>query len=180
MEETRDHFWKCNAASGVEWRPKCYRAMRDCLVKLDTAAPLQQLFLEKLRSQLYSDITPVHVHPEVAHVAASQDEIGWGQLLKGRFTKQWGEFQNAYLGSKATTCNNGTTWLTSIIDAFLKQWWQLWESRNQDRHGKDKDAQNQATKAQAIRDLQIFYDTYQDKVLPEHQYLFTISIHERM
>jgi hypothetical protein len=101
-------------------------------------------------------------------------------MLKGRFSKSWSEFQDAHLGQDATKAKNGKTWMATAIDTLFKEWWKLWELRNSDRHGKDDAAKIQATKAQALRDLRLFYDTHMDKVQRRHRWLFAVPFEHRM
>ena len=71
--------------------------------------------------------------------------------------------------------------MTKIIDTYFKEWWKLWTSRNEDRHGSNRASQAQASKAQALRDLQIFYNTYKDKpVSAEDQWILDIPIESAM
>jgi ferredoxin-thioredoxin reductase catalytic subunit len=180
--EDRDHFWNCPAAPRREWRQKCFRTMKECLQTLETAPPLQDLFLDSLRAMLHNEsIQTVPVHPAVAHVAQAQAAIGWHQILKGRISKSWAAFQDQHLGTSKTKSKNGRTWATTVIDTFFKEWWKLWESRNQDRHGSDQASRAQALKAQALRDLQLFYDEFQGYELNEdHRWIFKRKIEERM
>jgi hypothetical protein len=178
--EDRDHFWHCPAQSRLKWKQKCIRTMRDRLTELKTAPPLQELFLDQLRCILYNTNNSATAHPDVQHIANAQDAIGWRQLLKGRFSKSWAAFQTAYMGTRATAKDNGSSWITAIIDTLFKEWWLLWEMRNQDRHGKDRAAQTQASTAQALRDLQLFYETHQHDTPPKHKWLFDTPITDRM
>ena len=52
--------------------------------------------------------------------------------------------------------------------------------RNKDQHGHDLQSKAQAQAAQAVRELQLFYDTHQPKA-PDHlQWIFETPFEERM
>ena len=91
-------------------------------------------------------------------IAEAQAAIGWDQILKGRIAMGWSVRQDQYRGENATPKDNGLTWATEIISAILSQWWDLWELRNGDRHGRDRRSQQQAETRQAIRELYQLYD----------------------
>lgn len=92
-----------------------------------------------------------------------QTKIGWQNLLKGRLSKRWASIQQAYLESRPTTASTdndqrGLQWTVSTIDCIFKCWLDLWDIRNQDRHGKDLEAQLRRDKEQAQREVQALYD----------------------
>jgi hypothetical protein len=90
-------------------------------------------FLDALDIQLYNKpIMTLRVHPLVAEVARAQSDIGWHQILNGRFAKEWKQAQNAYLGTRANKRNNGDTWMTSVITTWFQQWLKLWKLRKID------------------------------------------------
>ena len=123
-----------------------------------------------------NNLQDIAIPPSVAHVATAQDDIGWHQILKGRYSLSWASYQDSYLGSKATSRNNGLSWVIGLIDAFFKEWWKLWTIRNEDRHGKDLQSRQQAENGQAIRELQQIYDSYEADVAPELEHVFNTPI----
>ena len=104
-------------------------------------------------------------------LSQSQDAIGWDQLMKGRFSNLWNE--QSLLASQRT---QKTNWTVEVIDCIFQHWWELWELRNQDRHGRDKLTRAQALTLQAHRELHLMYEKYQP-IAPQHlQWLFDIDI----
>ena len=151
------------------------------LTKLDTSPQLQTLYLDALDALLYDkDTDNIHIDPEVAEVAAAQKQLGWDQILVGRFALQWHESHNQYLGNRATTKNNGTTWMTSVIEAWFQEWLKLWKIRNEDRHGRDATTERQAIERQTIREVTMFYETHADRVGPDLQWLFRTPLQEKI
>jgi hypothetical protein len=157
-EETCAHLTQCPAASRQQWRLRFITKLRQKLDSLDTHPQLQQLLMEAMYHIIRGIPEPPEPFPfedfDMPEVFNSQALIGWEQLLLGRFSQSWVKAQDAYLGPRATKTKNGTTWLTAVIDLIFKEWYQLWESRNDDRHGKDQTTKAAAEKAQVIREVQ--------------------------
>ena len=103
-------------------------------------------------------ITDLHIPQGMEDVADSQAEIGWDQMLQGRLSLQWRQKHETDLGPELVTDKkNGATWATNIVDSIFTQWWALWEQRNEDRHGKDRQSRDQAQHRQAIREMTQMY-----------------------
>ena len=112
----------------------------------------------------------------VADIDSDQAKIGWTQLLKGRFSKRWNSHPNIQPGQARQYQGK---WTTNVIDFIFAQWWELWESRNQDRHGRDLTTRMQADARQADRELAMLYDTY-EAIAPQHlAWLFNIPLDAR-
>ena len=95
--EDRYHLWTCPAISRHQWRKDCQSNMLQALNKCDTAPPSQSLFLEVLDALLHGKPNEsIPVDPTVAEVAEAQARIGWHQILKGRFVKEWKNAQDRY------------------------------------------------------------------------------------
>ena len=67
-------------------------------------------------------------------------------------------------------------WTTEVICVIWDQWWNLWESRNQDRHGHDMATQIQAQERQLEHEIQQFHEDYAEKVLQHLGWLFDTTI----
>ena len=162
-------------------RRECYSTMLKTLTDLDTAPPLQELLLEALGALMGGrSMTTIRSDPAVADVARAQRDIGWHQILKGRFSQQWTRTQDKYLGANATRTVNGGTWMTKVIEVWLSQWLKLWKLRNEDRHGHDVNTRAQAEEAQVYRELQQFYEAHDGNVPERLQWIFDTPISTRM
>jgi hypothetical protein len=179
--EDRDHFWCCPALSRLQWKHAFIRSMQTYLHDIDTAPDIQTQLIDALRVVLFSATTTgITIQPGLHVTATAQRTIGWHQILRGRFSKQWITAQDQYLGTTASKQNNGARWLTNIIDFIFAQWWTLWELRNEDRHGRDLATQSQAHTRQAIHELTQLYDAYQHTVPDRLGWLFSTSLQTRM
>ena len=95
--EDREHFWTCPAISRDQWRKQCQSNMLQALNKLDTAPPLQSLLLDALDALIHGKpVESITVHPLVKEVADAQAQVGWHQILKGRFVCEWRRAQDRY------------------------------------------------------------------------------------
>jgi hypothetical protein len=149
--------------------------LRQKLDSLDTHPQLQQLLLEAMYHIIRGIPEPPAPFPfedfGLPEVYAAQRDIGWEQLLLGRFSKAWATIQDDHLGPRATKTKNGQAWVTTVIDLIFKEWFQLWETRNQERHGKDKTAKAVAEKAQVQREVQQLFE--RKHYVPSHlHYIF--------
>jgi hypothetical protein len=179
--EDREHFWRCPAPSRNQWRRECHSKMLQELNKLDTSPPLQTLYLDALDALLYDKpLDSIAIDPSVAEVANAQAQIGWHQILFGRFATQWQQSHNNYLGDRATSKKNGAAWMTTVIEVWFQQWLKLWKLRNEDRHGRDQATQRQAQEMQTIREVTLFYENHADKVGPDLQWLFQTPLQEKL
>ena len=133
--------------------------------------------MEKLRAVLdgaNQNQTPEE--PSLAPICATQKQIKWEQLLLGRFAKEWNTHPRTQPGHNWKTLQN---WTTEVIDFILLQWWNLWESRNQDRHGRDLATTQQAAAQQVDWEMTLLYDEYKGKV-PQHlDWIFNTPIDVR-
>ena len=173
--ETRQHLYYCQDTKRKEWRKKCAQAIAKYMRDKDTAPAIMDLVLVALESIFYSPTgidERIPSDPRYHELHAAQERIGWQHFFKGRFSKKFIEFQDRHLGRQRTSKKNGLSWLTGLIDVIFKQWWELWELRNGDRHGRDLQSKAQAVNRQAVRDLELFYDRYQDTAPADLLWIF--------
>ena len=64
-----------------------------------------------------------------------------------------------------------------MITTIFTQWKELWQIRNQDRHGKDYKAQADAAHRQAVTELMTLYEL-KDSVEPHLQWIFDTPLHQ--
>ena len=101
----------------------------------------------------------------------TQEQIGWPEIFRGRFSTAWRVHQEAYLGDRSTEKVNGQTWLTALAEFFLDQWLDMWKERNNDRHGHDHQSREAAAKRQAITEMEMLYQ-HKDSVPPHLHWIF--------
>ena len=176
--ETEEHLYECNSPSRRKWKATCLKTLRDQMTDLDTPEPVISLFMEGLAST-FNQTSPSDIpcDPSVQHIKDAQDKIGWNQLIKGRLAWQWNNTQETHLGTRATDKANGRTWAIDIATTLLKQWLDLWFSRNSDRHGVDHLAQLETTKRQTIREMSLLHEHYKpDNIQPDDHFMLDTPI----
>ena len=180
--ETRDHVMRCPARQ--QWRNQCLDAIQKEMEQVhhSTCHHLTALMLAGVATVLTpgGNLQAIPAHPSVQHVAKAQEEIGWEQILKGRFAMEWRQHQRQHKGPEVEGKKDSVqSWMTSIINTIFEQFWEVWTLRNGDKHGTDAASRAQVEKAQAIRELEIFYDK-QELAPNRYQWLFVQPIAERM
>jgi hypothetical protein len=91
----------------------------------------------------------------------SQSQIGWKQLLLGRFSVKWLEYQAQHLRINKipfTNFNHGAVWLSTLIIKIWNHCYTLWESRNKDKHGHDTETASAVLLAQVQRRMAVMYE----------------------
>jgi hypothetical protein len=127
---------------------------------------LQRFLLHVLEQWVSGDDVTVNneeYSEEIQTVSAQQQLIGWGQLLRGRFGLEWSSFQTRHYQrhyhrqGEASTHRTGTSWQTGLIKVIWEQWHQVWNSRNQDVHGRDASGKRNAERRELRRQLEHIY-----------------------
>jgi hypothetical protein len=144
---------------------------------VNTDPQLAQLLVFKMRLVLArGDTSHRLAHDHLRDVSKSQSAIRWEQILKGRFSLEWARAQSTFARRAGHSHNDGQEWTTSMADFMLDQWWKLWTSRNDDRHGHDYATQLQAANQQALRELEQFYERYSMHTPQQLRWLFDIPL----
>ena len=168
------HFWNCQASTRINWRRQFLRELNQKLIDLRTGPEVRNLLVAKLRAVLDGVPTnTIPVEPQLAEIANQQDQIGWEQIMRGRFGWAWNDHPRTQPGQSEQHAGH---WTTEVISFILEQWRKLWDTRNQDRHGRDIASQLQAQALQVDRELQLFYEEYAEQAPQELKWLFDTSI----
>ena len=173
-KEDINHFWTCLAPHRVAGRKDFLTNLEKCLINLNTKKPVRILLLSKLKSFFDGNQAVTIVDPTIAAISNAQDQIGWDQVLKGRFSNTWNK--QSTLPSQRL---KHKSWTVEVIDCIFTQWLEMWELRNKDRHGQDRLTQQQASTMQAHRELQLMYERYQAAAPETLQWLFNIDLPTR-
>jgi hypothetical protein len=125
---------------------------------------------------------PRPLTPTYADLITSQTNIGWNQLLLGRWSIHWITLQSAYLQRNSiqfTPQNHSTGWLSSIIKLIWTHCHDEWLTRNAALHGLDKSTRSQASFVRAKFRIRALYDLRQQcsPYAQRHWFYTTPDIH---
>ena len=180
--ETNTHVILCSHRSRAEWRAVTIQKVRR--FQQATSDPylidILQDGLTRFHNQ-FDQMQTTQYPTRYAALIESQNEIGWEQLYKGRWSKAWSEAHNQYLErtERWNGKSSGNTWVLAIGRLLLDQWLSLWHTRNEQRHGKDKTQQQQLRQQRLTSELHEIY-TYKTKVCPKDRDLFHESVEHHL
>jgi hypothetical protein len=84
-------------------------------------------------------VSPVLFPEDVWKLIQSQNDIGWRQIFRGRFSQEWQRIQNAccYMkqNNKSECKQTGAERQQQFITTIWELWFQLWALRNGEVHG---------------------------------------------
>jgi len=170
--EDRIHLFQCQATQREQWRTQFRRSLRDKCVKIGTCPTLTSLLLAGVQS-VFDDTQLVVEHAGVGiqELAQEQDRLGWHQIFLGRFSRKWRILQSDYLRESVQELkfsNHGTTWVSQLIHTIWRECRQLWDIRNEDRHGKDEESRMASRYDHARRVTGWLYE-FRDYCLEDHR-----------
>ena len=164
-KEDVEHIILCMHPTRVEWRQTFLEAVKDFCKETKTHHDIQQLLLQALGKWTTDDgtVTTASSYPEeVQAIITQQQLIGWGQLLRGRFGTKWSEYQaqhynRIYNNTEVPGRWTGERWQVSLISLIWDKWYDMWQSRNQDLHGRDAIGRRSAERRELRRQLERIY-----------------------
>ena len=110
-----------------------------------------------------------------------QNEIGWHHLYRGRWCFEWRLLQAQYIerqGGSSPYVTSGT-WTMGLGRMLIDQWLELWQLRNNQRHGQDQENQRSIREQALYSELKHLY-TYRSRVCPTDKNLFHSSADEHI
>jgi hypothetical protein len=182
IHECNDHMFQCTAASRRKWKASFILSTRQRAELESTDPVLIHILLAGIRS--YFDAQPFpstefdQYSDSYQPLLQSQASIGWGHLVRGRFSSHWSDLQHDYLfrtqpGKKF----DSTKWYRKMVSPMLVDCHALWTLRNGERHGTEKQQKRTKRLEQLERDLTELYE-YQTEVLAADRDLFDTSIED--
>jgi hypothetical protein len=145
---------------------------------------LKQIMLEGLRNfhDHKAGIQEETYDQEYTALIRQQNALGWDQLYRGRWSKQWSRLHTKYarqqhgwtMGEK-----EGDNWVIGHGHLLLEQWLKLWQTRNEERHGADLETRQRHRQTVITTQLQEIYKL-RTKVIPRDRHLFYSSPEEHL
>jgi hypothetical protein len=121
--------------------------------------------------------------PKYQGLISQQNDLGWDQLYRGRWSTQWcllhDQYVQQYYQDLTAVFPDGETWVFQHGIILMDQWLKLWQIRNEERHGKDTNEKQQKRASTLTRQLQDIY-TFRSQVIPRDRSLFYATPEEHM
>jgi hypothetical protein len=175
--EDDDHIYRCSAR--MEWRKDTLAGLDKLLDQLKTDPSIKKLLHDVVADSIRTDTPPTTYavfDPILRLVIAEQTQIGWQQLMRGRFSAQWAILQDKYyrMHKADPRKKTGGIWVKRIILFLWKRVELAWRARNDSLHGVDPVDAATKLKSKMVPIIQAFYDqrlelAYSDResLLPE-------------
>lgn len=181
-DEDDQHVMRCPHHDRQQWRKELIAKVKETAQKQTTRPFMAKLLCEGITAWLenrppdFQDFSPVY-----QTLIDRQAQIGWHNLLKGRFALEWAHLQEEYLieRNERSSRANGLAWTTNMIDAIWESWLELWTLRNEQRHGSDEFTRARARYEQAAREVSLAYEK-RDLVMIQERRLFDTPLEERL
>jgi hypothetical protein len=162
------HVLRCTERSRSIWRGSLLTDLHSFCVTEHTCPKLQNLLLDALRSWLRAPPTieftvdPIFYSSTLTRLIHQQNRIGWGELFRGRFSKEWARVQDDIYWQQADTLPTskmtGLRWQVKLIRRIWEKWYSLWKMRNQAIHGHDLSTRQAAERRETFRSLDEIYN----------------------
>jgi hypothetical protein len=138
--EDDDHLYQCQHVTPSQWRTslldKIYNQLHSILdphliavirISLrayfnDSSPDFSERFPQGYSSTPYND------------VITQQNAIGWDHFIRGKVSKEWQQVQYQY-AKRYGMIKQSEGWVLGLIKIMANLSFQLWELRNQCRHG---------------------------------------------
>jgi hypothetical protein len=181
-QEDNMHLLTCSSPSRQAWRSATIHKVT--AHKRATSDPYLIDIAHDGLLRLHCQLDPIQpdMYPtKYRALIESQQEIGWDQLYKGRWSVEWRTIQDEFADKNnlAKHTHNGQSWVLSIGRLLLDQWLELWKIRNAERHGKDVELQHQIRR-QSLESELVELHNYRNKVCPADRSLFHASVAEHL
>ena len=162
--ESQNHYFQCSAISRIKWRIASLSTLRKQMEKTNTDEYLQETILDCIDSAMAG--RAVNTQGPFQQALESQERIGWVSMLHGYWTKQWQvEYEKSYDAppnesrkDKNKRLRHMARWQKKIIQTIWASSIKLWKTRNDERHGWDKESRDSSRRKVLHKELQEIYD----------------------
>lgn len=173
-EETFQHILRCPTRQAA--RTTLLSQLQATLSKLCTRPILKQILLDGITQWLeHSTLDPNNCPYPFQQLVRQQNKIGWIQLFRGRFSREWARHQQEHLTDtkQLTKKRTGHLWTVNIITKLWTEWYTIWETRNAVVHGHNASTQQTIRREQAIQEITLIYSKREHYLPANREHLFT-------
>jgi hypothetical protein len=168
--EDQIHWLRCPDPERQKWQSDLRAQVRK-LWSINRDEPhLSDILEAGLYHWLRGEPFPAHQFPHhhLQQLITSQEAIGWGQLLYGRFSEHWNLVQYNHLRATGRVVDHrsqGSAWLMRFIHTIWNRVQEEWDTRNKARHGVSQEDQAEKRLESLKRRIVHLY-TFKDRCLP--------------
>jgi hypothetical protein len=150
-EKTAPHIFACSHRD--LWHAEFIGSFRKVLDKLNTQPDLKMMLLQGISGAIHDptfELSTTDREASFEILVSSQNDIGWSQMLRGRFSLHWPQLQQAHIDQHDEICGEkftGPRWLEHVLFHIWTSLYLAWKLRNADLHGIDKADQEAKRKA---------------------------------
>ena len=174
---TNEHMILCYHETRQQWRVKFLRFWRKFCNRIDTHHQLIEILISGLVKYFNNEPMAHEDYPTPYRaLIISQNKIGWYNLLRGRFLKEWSTHQTKYAHTIATKNFSGENWIALIIWHIWQKLYDLWLQINEDLPSEEPTGIKRHEK-EINNELEILY-RLKDKVHPVEKGKFRDTLQE--
>jgi hypothetical protein len=165
--EDLDHILKCTFAPRRLWRNNLLTHLREAHNSNECNPYLLDILIDGLDSWFTNrTIDPARYPVRYGSLIQEQTEIGWRHIFNGHLTTQWRIKQDQYIRRQKihTLQNTGANWSLRTLTIVWRDFFIVWQSRNEAIHGHDTTSQQLARKRKLRLEIGFLHDN-RDQVL---------------
>ena len=148
-----------------------------------TASAIFTAFLNIIHHLCHQSRNPLPFRPQfgsqfdkvLLEAWVEQERIGWGQLMKGRLSKKWGEAQQIYYqmnpDTKRVKYFNQKAWIKASIQAFIDMSLGMWDDRCKVLHGRTVEEKKKIKQEKILGKARSCFNQ-QERVLEQDGHMF--------
>ena len=111
-----------------------------------------------------------------------QQQIGWDQGIRGRWSKKWGQANGLYCTSRLGQGDMDThaRWMSSLVKSMWQYGIDQWIGRNEYLYGKTKEEQHKKKNQEINAQVQRIHQSDRNRVQQHDRHLFDMSVTKRL
>jgi hypothetical protein len=174
FQQDQAHLFQCQDERREEWRIQFVKTICTKCRSMRVALSLTQLLIQGIESILFDTAFLAYeedVPPSLGLLAKEQGRIGWHQLIRGYWPKQWEQNQQTYRDANPEDHDSqsySSSWVSTIQRHIWNEVHKLWIIRNEDRHGKEELMKVEHQCAELRRETERLHGM-KDQCLPSHR-----------
>jgi hypothetical protein len=134
---------------------------------------------QDITQDILEELHPIIDFAPYSELLTEQEEIGWKQILLGRYGITWDRCQRRYLENKYQKGITGEPkWIRNVIRATWKYQKARWLARNEELHGKGTGTNSsESTKLALLTRIKTLY-SHESTLLVQDRFPFNIDIED--